>query len=167
MKKFSINRKKHDDWLRKVLPKKKFDLVINLGSGPDVDYYGETYTSYINADKILKVEPDKTYEADHRAKAEEMDFLEDGSVDFVFMNWAIYYCDVEKVAKEICRVLKPDGKVAISYTQRAGDDGGEATRAITKILNKYFTTEEFYECHYIRHGEMLAQALFGGKRCGP
>lgn len=38
---------------------------------------------------------------------------EDNFFDYVFMNAALHHCDVEKVATEIKRILKPGGKAAL------------------------------------------------------
>jgi len=115
-------RQKHNKWLKKILKHKKFGIVLNLGCGRDKDSEGHSYKSYINCKKMIRVDPDPKFKkkVDFNAKGEDIP-LGDASIDLVFMNWSFYITDMPIVLSEICRVLRKDGKVLISYADHNYD----------------------------------------------
>ncbi|WP_205877811.1 glycosyltransferase [Mycobacterium camsae] len=95
-------------WIRRS------DTVVDLGCG-----YGEFLNQLkaarrigvdLNPDSARMVDPDIEF---HEARADQLDFLDDGSVDVVFSSNMLEHLpsktDVERTIAEVRRILRPGG----------------------------------------------------------
>lgn len=93
---------------------RRSDTVVDLGCG-----YGEFLNHVkaarrigvdLNPDSARMLDPDNEF---HQARADQLDFLDDGSVDVVFSSNMLEHLEdkaqVENTVAEIWRVLKPGG----------------------------------------------------------
>ncbi|KZT54863.1 S-adenosyl-L-methionine-dependent methyltransferase [Calocera cornea HHB12733] len=88
----------------------KFDEVIGVEpSGPMVDRATKLLQEIKENSKPASV-PDKIRYV--KSAAEELSFLEDGSVDMVTASQAAHWFDYSRLWPEVGRVLKPNGTVA-------------------------------------------------------
>lgn len=109
----------------------KYDRVLNLACGHDIDREGSTYSEYFCANSVIRSDVALTTEyakfevpfsgglsmknpVDIFANAENLPF-EDNLFDLVFCNWALHDFDREKALNEICRVLKNHGHFFATY----------------------------------------------------
>ena len=125
-------RRAFNGWCHGLFAGQYFERVLNLGCGHDYDRQGYMYSGYFDAKEVVRVDiTDKMQYPEHEvclcgrsqvsmpvnviARAEDLSAFDNESFDMVFCNWVIYHCDVPKAVNEICRVLKPAGKLYVSY----------------------------------------------------
>jgi len=99
-------------WLRKILRRRKYLVVLNIGCGKDKDQEGGHYSNYIRSNKMFMVDK-KPFPGIVQTSIEHLPFRNQ-MTDLVFGNWVIYKTDLSRSIPEICRVLKPDGEIILS-----------------------------------------------------
>ena len=141
----SRQRRAFNGWCHGLFAGQHFEHVLNLGCGHDVDRQGYTYSGYVDAKKVTRLDfaAQTTYPAhevsvcggdcfnnpvDVLSQAESLPFP-DGMFDMVFCNWVIYHTDYVKTLNEIGRVLVGQGKLFVSYN--ATEQLGPIYQAVT------------------------------------
>jgi len=137
----STLRIKSNQWLHTLLKDKHFDTVLNLGCGTDEDKQGGYYFEYFSHRKMVFVDIKKTRITTCVADAAMLPF-QNGVFDFVFCNWLLYkdYPYPPPVLDEIKRVIKPKGKVMISYWRCCSD----TFRTLDRFVQSMITFEEIF-----------------------
>ena len=134
-------RQKSNEWLRVLLKDKCFDTALNLGCGTDEDKEGSYYFKYMQHREMVFVDTKKTRITTCVADAAMLPF-QNGVFDFVFCNWLLYedYPYPPPVLDEIKRVIKPKGKVMISYWRCCSD----TFRTLDRFVQSMITFEEIF-----------------------
>jgi len=144
-------------WLRNILSNRTFGRVLNLGCGTDKDQEGGYYSQYFKSNKVICMDLIDRPVVDVVGSSEEMPFESD-TFDFVFANWMIYKTDVQRTLQEIVRVLRPGGKIMLSY----GMPDSGMVRAITFTVSSLFDIESHFEYEYVAKKQLRrAEAVFG------
>ena len=132
-------------WTKGVLLGQKFESVLNLGCGHDIDREGGHYSNYFGTAEVVRVDcaEETSYNVNETvylslyslgivSKREGEPYLvvknpldriakaeslpfKNKEFDCVFVNWALHDMDRVKALFEINRVLKLHGRVFISY----------------------------------------------------
>jgi len=148
-------------WLRGLLRGKHFGRVLNLGCGSDKDFEGDVYSNYFGADEVVRVDIlDRHGVADVVVSSEDLPFP-DNSFDFVFANWMIYKTDVLRSLEEIVRVLRPGGKVLLSYSVK---DMGFVKNITATIKSLFDVESEFGFDNVVKRSHRRAEAVYGTVR---
>ena len=124
-------RRTFNGWCHGLFAGQHFNHVLNLGCGHDSDRQGYFYSGYFDAEKVTRMDttPKTSYPpeevclhgwdeytnpVDVIGDAEYSMFDRD-TFDMVFCNWMIYHCDHKKVLGEIHEILRPGGKLLVTY----------------------------------------------------
>ena len=153
------------DWdrlLKRILWSQLGDIkgkkILDFGSGE-----GITANHFAKDNEVVAVEPweemlqnrwqDYGYvqiHGDNSAIAE----MEDNSFDMVFCHNVLEYIDdKEQVVKELCRVLKPGGKLSLVKHNRAG-----------RVMQMAVLLDDFDKAHDLLDGKDSAASKFGAIR---
>ena len=158
-------RQDSNQWIRDVLAGQHFGRVLNLGCGSDRDQEGGQYSvDYFGSNEVVLCDSDQEVATRNPsvviARSEDLPF-ESNSFDFVFANWMIYKTDVLLSLREIVRVLKPGGRVLLSY----GIRDLELVRTITESAKTLFDVEANFSMYYAAGGALRrAEIVYGSVR---
>ena len=157
-------RLESNKWLKDILHNKHYNIALNLGCGNDNDKEGEFYSNYFNSNTCLlidnlseeKFQNQFSGKLDYIASADNLP-IDDNSIDFLFMNWVIYKCNVKDTFNEINRVLKKGGDAMISYSSATPD-----FIFIKNVLGEMFNIKSRFHMDVVEKG-YIAKAIFGVK----
>jgi ubiquinone/menaquinone biosynthesis C-methylase UbiE len=123
-KKVYLSKKKHLELLGLLAYKADKILIIDAGAGPGT--YGLVLAEQNNVEVIgVDISVAAIVKANERSFARKLPFhafegdlehlpFKDGSFDIVFTGWTLHHFpSLDTVCSELCRILKPGGKLAI------------------------------------------------------
>ncbi|GCB63604.1 putative methyltransferase DDB_G0268948 isoform X1 [Scyliorhinus torazame] len=141
---------------------KPFTLAVDIGCGPGQSTRGlASYFEQVVGIDVSGAQIEEAMKVDgpenvsyRRGLAEELEF-EDGSVDLVTAGAAAHWFDMEKFMKEVERILKPKGCVAL-YCYRPPFElhYNDCSEQLTQIVQEMFKTLGPYQsekCHIVQN----------------
>ena len=163
-------RIRSNHFIHDLLRGRHFPVVANIGCATDIDSEvlgeyemtgGNRYGSYFGFDKMYCIDKDEQFRSvilsayvgkNVEFLCENMENLSllTNSIDFIFSGWAIQYSRInhDKALSEFKRILKPNGKILISYDGRNKDNVSHTK--INPLIEKYINIEQSAMFQYVK-----------------
>ncbi|XP_059139911.1 putative methyltransferase DDB_G0268948 [Physella acuta] len=122
-------------------------LAVNVGCGtgistlPLVNYFDKVIGTDISEDMMAHVPKDIPKLECHVSFAEDLEFLEDRSVDLVTIATALHWVDEKRFFSEVRRILKPGGTLAVYGLGSEALENNKAQSYILQMLNLKIVSE--------------------------